>query len=178
LRTRPLRDQTHDYERKGTTNLFTAMSVHTGEIVYTFHPRHRYEVWIQFLSLIESATPPGKEIHLIMDNYSARTPPVGLWLAEHRRFHIYWTPTGGSWLNVVERLFSDVTQKMPATPLRGIGAGIGASNWRVFDSAEREPQTSEVESHRHGDLAQNQARLGDFARPLWGRETLRFAGQS
>jgi transposase len=104
--------QTHDYKRNGTTNLFAAMNVHTGEIVYTFHPRHRHEEWIQFLSLIEAATRPGMEIHLIMDNYSAhKHAAVGLWLAEHPRFHIHWTPTSGSWLNAVERLFSDVTQK-------------------------------------------------------------------
>lgn len=104
--------KTHDYQRHGTTNLFAAMKVHTGEIVYTFHPQHRHEEWIQFLTLIEAATPPGKEIHLIMDNYSAhKHADVGQWLAEHPRFHIHWTPTSGSWLNAVERLFSDVTQK-------------------------------------------------------------------
>jgi transposase len=104
--------KTHDYKRLGTTNLFAAMSVHSGEIVYTFHPQHRHEEWIQFLSLIEAATPPGKEIHLIMDNYSAhKHVAVGQWLAEHPRFHIHWTPTSGSWLNAVERLFGDVTQK-------------------------------------------------------------------
>jgi transposase len=104
--------KTHDYKRHGTTNLFAAMNVHSGEIVYTFHPRHRHEEWIQFLSLIEAATPPGKEIHLIMDNYSAhKNAAVGQWLVEHPRFHIHWTPTSGSWLNAVERVFSDVTQK-------------------------------------------------------------------
>lgn len=104
--------KTNDYKRNGTTNLFAAMNVHTGEIVFTFHLLHRHEEWIQFLSLIESATPPGKEIHLIMDNYSAhKHAAVGQWLAQHPRFHIHWTPTSGSWLNAVERLFSDVTQK-------------------------------------------------------------------
>jgi transposase len=104
--------KTGDYKRNGTTNLFAAMSVHSGEIVYTFHPQHRHEEWIQFLSLIDAATPPGKQIHLVMDNYSAhKHAAVGQWLAEHPRFHIHWTPTSGSWLNAVERLFSDVTQK-------------------------------------------------------------------
>jgi transposase len=104
--------KTNDYKRHGTTNLFAAMNVHGGEIVYTFHPQHRHEEWIQFLSMIEAATPPGKEIHLIMDNYSAhKHAAVGQWLAEHPRFHVHWTPTSGSWLNAVERVFSDVTQK-------------------------------------------------------------------
>src|ERR1035441_9478817 len=104
--------KTQDYGRKGITNLFAAMNVHSGEIVYTFHPQHRHEEWIQFLSLIEIATPPGKEIHLIMDNYSAhKHVAVSQWLDEHPRFHVHWTPTSGSWLNAVERLFGDVTQK-------------------------------------------------------------------
>jgi transposase len=104
--------KTNDYKRHGTTNLFAAMNVHSGEIVYTFHPQHRHEEWIQFLSMIEAATPPGMEIHLIMDNYSAhKHAAVGQWLTEHPRFHIHWTPTSGSWLNAVERVFSDVTQK-------------------------------------------------------------------
>ncbi len=104
--------QTGTYKRNGTTNLLAAMNVHSGEIVYTFHPRHRHEEWIQFLTLIEAATPPGLEIHLIMDNYSAhKHAAVGQWLAERPRFHIHWMPTSGSWLNAVERLFSDVTQR-------------------------------------------------------------------
>jgi transposase len=104
--------RTHDYKRHGTTNLFAAMNVHSGETVYMFHPRHRHEEWIQFLTRIEAATPAGREIHLIMDNYSAhKHAAVGQWLAEHPRFHIHWTPTSGSWLNAVERVFGDVTQK-------------------------------------------------------------------
>ena len=104
--------QTHDYQRHGITNLFAAMNVHSGELVYRFAPQHRHEEWIQFLSMIEAATPAGKEIHLIMDNYSAhKHAAVGQWLADHPRFHIHWTPTSGSWLNAVERLFSNVTQK-------------------------------------------------------------------
>ncbi len=104
--------QTGTYQRNGTTNLLAAMNVHSGEIVYTFHPRHRHEEWIQFPTLIEAATPPGLEIHPIMDNYSAhKHAAVGQWLAERPRFHIHWTPTSGSWLNAVERLFSDVRQR-------------------------------------------------------------------
>ena len=103
---------THDYKRHGTTTLFAAMNVHSGGIVYMFRPRHRHEEWIQFLTLIEAATQAGREIHLIMDNYSAhKHAAVDQWLARHPRFHIHWTPTRGSWLNAVERVFGDVTQK-------------------------------------------------------------------
>jgi transposase len=77
-----------------------------------FRPRHRHEEWIEFLTRIEGATPAGREIHLIMDNYSAhKHAAVDRWLTEHPRFHIHWTPTSGSWLNAVERVFGDVTQK-------------------------------------------------------------------
>src|SRR6267154_1497444 len=104
--------RTHDYKRNGTTTLFAAMNVHSGEIVYTFHPKHRHQEWIRCRSLIDAATRPGKEIHLIMDNYSAhKHEAVDQWLAEHPRFHVHWTPTSGSWLNAVERVFSDVTHK-------------------------------------------------------------------
>src|ERR1019366_3615651 len=104
--------KTHDYKRHGTTTLFAAMDVLGGEIVHMFRTQHRHPEWIQFLSLIEERTPPGKQIHLIMDNYSAhKHAAVGEWLAEHPRFHIHPTPPSGSWLNAVERVFSDVREK-------------------------------------------------------------------
>jgi len=104
--------ETHDYKRQGTTTLFAAMNLGSGEVVWTFHPRHRHEEWILFLGMIEERTPPGKQIHLIIDNYSAhKHAAVRQWLSEHPRFHIHYTPTSGSWLNQVERLFSEVTEK-------------------------------------------------------------------
>ncbi len=104
--------QTGDYKRHGTTTLFAAMNMGSGEVVYTFHPQHRHQEWIQFLGMIEERTPPGQQIHLIIDNYSAhKHANVRQWLCEHPRFHIHYTPTSGSWLNQVERLFGEVTQK-------------------------------------------------------------------
>lgn len=104
--------ETSDYKRYGTTNLFAAMNMGSGEVVYTFNPLHRHQEWITFLSLIDERTPPGKQIHLIIDNYSAhKHANVGIWLSQHPRFHIHFTPTSGSWLNQVERLFGEVSQK-------------------------------------------------------------------
>jgi transposase len=104
--------QTGDYKRHGTTTLFAAMNMGSGEVVYMFHPQHRHQEWIQFLGRIEECTPPGKQIHLIIDNYSAhKHAHVRQWLCDHPRFHIHYTPTSGSWLNQVERLFGEVTQK-------------------------------------------------------------------
>ena len=104
--------QTHDYKRHGTTTLFAAMNMGSGEVVYTFHPRHRHQEWIPFLGMIEERTAPDRQIHLIIDNYSAhKHANVCQWLGDHPRFHIHYTPTSGSWLNPVERLFGEVSEK-------------------------------------------------------------------
>jgi transposase len=104
--------KTNDYKRHGTTTLFAALNVGTGKVVFTFNLQHRNQEWIQFLALIEEHSPPGKQIHLIIDNYSAhKHANVQQWLAEHPRFHIHYTPTSGSWLNQVERVFAEVTEK-------------------------------------------------------------------
>ena len=105
--------KTHDYKRNGTTTLFTALHLHGGEIVHMFRQQHRHQEWIQFLGLIEQRTSPGKQVHLIIDNYSAhKHVEVRQWLAERPLFHIHYTPTSASWLNPVERVFSDVTEKV------------------------------------------------------------------
>ena len=104
--------KTHDYKRNGTTTLFAAMNMGSGEVVNMFHPRHRHQEWIQFLEIIEESSPPDKQIHLIIDNYSAhKDGNVVEWLRVHPRFHIHYTPTSGSWLNPVERLFGELTEK-------------------------------------------------------------------
>jgi transposase len=104
--------QTHTYNRHGTTTLFAAMNMGSGEVVYTFHPQHRHQEWIQFLGMIEERTAPDQQIHLIIDNYSAhKHANVQRWLCDHPRFHVHYTPTSGSWLNPVERLFGEVSQK-------------------------------------------------------------------
>ncbi len=76
-------------------------------------PKHRHQEWLKFLKLIDKETPKDKDLHLIVDNYSAhKTPAVKRWLVKHPRFHIHFTPTSASWLNMVERFFRDITQKM------------------------------------------------------------------
>jgi transposase len=105
--------KTSTYKRHGTTTLLAAKNVHGGEVVYMFRQQHRHQEWIEFLSLIEvRSSLTERQIHLIMDNYSAhKHAQVRQWLSEHPRFHIHYTPTSGSWLNAVERVFSDVKQK-------------------------------------------------------------------
>ena len=103
---------THDYKRNGTTTLFAALNTLNGKVIATCMPQHRHQEWLKFLRLIDKSTPKGKELHLIIDNYSPhKHPEVKAWLNEHKRFHIHFTPTSASWLNMVERFFRDITEK-------------------------------------------------------------------
>ena len=103
---------THDYKRHGTTTLFAALSTLDGRVISTCMDRHRHQEWIKFLNLIDRQTPPDKELHLIVDNYAThKHPKVLRWLKRHPRFHVHFTPTSASWLNMVERFFRDLTTK-------------------------------------------------------------------
>ena len=103
---------THDYQRNGTTSLFAAMNVLDGSVISQCHPRHRHQEWLKFLKLIESQTPRDREVHLVCDNYAThKHPKVQAWAAKHRRFVFHFTPTGASWLNMVERFFRDLSEK-------------------------------------------------------------------
>src|SRR6267378_1936893 len=102
---------THDYKRNGTATLFAAMSILDGKVIDMCDDRHRHQEWLKFLRVIDDLTPPEKEIHLIVDNYAThKHPKVEKWLARRPRFHVYFTPTSSSWLNMVERFFRDLTQ--------------------------------------------------------------------
>lgn len=101
---------THDYKRHGTTTLFAALNTLDGSVISCCQPRHRHEEWLKFLRRIHRQTPKDKELHLICDNYAThKHPKVKEWLAKHPRFHIHFTPTSASWLNMVERFFRDLT---------------------------------------------------------------------
>jgi len=102
---------THDYKRNGTATLFAALNTLDGTVISMFDDRHRHQEWLKFLKVIDRVTPPGKQIYLIVDNYAThKHPNVIKWLKRHRRFHVYFTPTSSSWLNMVERFFRDLTQ--------------------------------------------------------------------
>ena len=102
---------THDYKRNGTATLFAAMSILDGKVISMCDDRHRHQEWLKFLRVIDEVTPPEKDIHLIVDNYAThKHPKVEKWLARRPRFHVYFTPTSSSWLNMVERFFRDLTQ--------------------------------------------------------------------
>ncbi len=103
---------THDYKRNGTTTLFAALDVLTGAVIGQCLPRHRHEEFLKFLRTIDREVPTGLQIHLILDNYSThKHENVKRWLAKHPRFHLHFTPTSSSWLNLVERFFGNLTDK-------------------------------------------------------------------
>ncbi len=104
--------QTHDYERHGTTTLFAALNILDGSVIGSCLPRHRHGEFLKFLERIERSTPRRREIHLILDNYGTHThPKVKQWFADHPRYHLHFTPTSASWLNLVERWFAEITRK-------------------------------------------------------------------
>jgi transposase len=103
---------THDYKRNGTTTLFAALDVLTGEVIGQCLPRHRHEEFLKFLRTIDREVPEGLQVHLILDNYSThKHANVKKWLAKHPRFVLHFTPTSSSWLNLVERFFGKLTDK-------------------------------------------------------------------
>jgi transposase len=104
--------RTHDYVRHGTTSLFAALDVATGRVIGECHRRHRSREFLRFLETIDHSVPADLDIHLILDNYGThKTAPVRRWFARHPRFHVHFTPTSASWLNLVERWFATLTQK-------------------------------------------------------------------
>lgn len=101
---------THDYVRHGTTTLFAALNVADGTLIGQCQNRHRHQEWLKFLKLIDTQTPADRDLHLILDNYAThKHPKVKKWLEKHPRFHLHFTPTSASWLNMVERFFRDLT---------------------------------------------------------------------
>lgn len=104
--------RTHDYRRHGTTSLFAALDVASGRVIGQTHRRHRSQEFLKFLNRIDRVVPPDLEIHLVLDNSSThKTPRVRRWFAARPRFHVHFTPTSASWLNLVERWFATLTQK-------------------------------------------------------------------
>ena len=103
---------THDYKRNGTTTLFAAIELAEGRLIGSCMQRHRHQEWIKFLKQIDAETPSELDLHLIVDNYAThKHPQVRAWLKRHPRFHIHFTPTSSSWLNLVERWFREITDK-------------------------------------------------------------------
>ena len=102
---------THDYKRNGTATLFAALDALEGQVISMCDDRHRHQEWLKFLRVIDDIVPPEKQIHMIVDNYAThKHSKVQRWLSRHPRFHMHFTPTACSWLNMVERFFRDLTE--------------------------------------------------------------------
>ena len=145
---------THDYVRNGTTSLFAALNVATGEVIGQCHRRHRHQEFLKFLDELDSklAREPGVEIHLVLDNYGThKTAAVKRWFLRHPEYHLHFTPTSGSWLNLVERFFGEITEKRirrGCVPERG---GAGGGDPGVPGASQRLPQAVQVDRRRRPD---------------------------
>ena len=114
---------THDYKRHGTTILFAALNVHQGTVIGECLPRHRNDEFLKFLKKLDKTVAKDLDVHLIVDNYAThKHPNVQDWLAKHQRFHLHFTPTSASWLNLVERFFRDITEERIR---RGVFRSVG-----------------------------------------------------
>jgi transposase len=102
----------HDHKRNGTSSLFAALELASGKIIRSLHARHRAIEFKKFLQKIDQEVPADLDIHMILDNYSTHnTPQIQRWLAAHPRFHLHFTPTSASWINLVERWFAEPTTR-------------------------------------------------------------------
>lgn len=127
--------QSHDYDRNGTTTLFAALNAHTGEVVSKCFRRHRAKEYLAFLRLLKNELPDdGTTVHLIVDNYAThKTPAVMRWFARNPRFNLHFTPTYASWMNLVERLFADITTRAIR---RGSFMSVRALEKTIYDYLE------------------------------------------
>jgi transposase len=103
---------TYDYVRHGTTSLFAAFDISSGSVIAHHDRRHRHQEFLRFLKLIDAAVPQDLDLHLVLDNDATpNTPKIKEWLLRHSRFPLHFTPTSGSWLNLVERWFAELTNR-------------------------------------------------------------------
>lgn len=133
--------RTHDYVRHGTTSLFAALVVKTGQVLAQCHRRHRSVEFREFLNHIDARVPEGLDVHLIVDNYGThKTALIRRWLVRHPRFHVHFTPTGSSWLNLVERFFAALTEKQLRRGVHRSTRELEDAIYRYIDHQNQEPK--------------------------------------
>jgi transposase len=133
--------RTHDYKRHGTTTLFAALNVKTAKLVTAFHRRHRSVEFRHFLDAVDAAVPKTLDVHLIMDNYGThKTALIRSWFAKRPRFHVHFTPTYGSWLNLVERWFAELTNKQLRRGAHRSVAQLEAAIREFIDAHHSDPR--------------------------------------
>ena len=133
--------RSHDYKRHGTTSLFAALDIATGQVIGKCFPRHRAAEFRRFLDEIEANVPKGLDVHLVMDNYAThKTPLIRSWLAKRPRWHVHLTPTSSSWLNQVERFFALLTDKKIRRGVHRSVADLQADIATFIDLHNAEPK--------------------------------------
>ncbi len=133
--------RSHDYVLHGTTSLFAALDAKNGAVIGQLHRRHRAREFRQFLDTIDAAGPAALDVHLILDNYSThKTPVIHRWLARRPRFHLHFTPTGASWLNLVERWFAQLTEKQIKRGAHRSSRSLEAAILAYIDSGNTTPK--------------------------------------
>lgn len=149
---------THDYVRHGTTSLFAALDIASGSMIAQHYCRHRHQEFLRFLKVIDAAVPQHLELHLVLDNYAThKTESVKKWLLRHPRFHLHFTPTSASWLNLVERWFAELTsRKLRRSAHRGVvdsnatsAAGSTSGTRTPSRSSGRRPPTTSPKPSPH-----------------------------
>lgn len=141
LRPGQVERRTHDYVRHGTTSLFAALDVKSGQIIGECHRRHRAIEFRKFLDTIEATVPARLDVHLILDNYSThKTPAIHRWLLRHPRFHLHFTPTSASWINMVERWFGLLTEKQIRRGVHRSSRELEQAIMQYVDANNRSPK--------------------------------------
>jgi len=133
--------RTHDYSRHGTTSLFAALNVKTGQVLGACHRRHRSVEFRKFLDKVDAATPADLDIHLVLDNYAThKTSLIRGWLVHHPRYHVHFTPTGSSWLNLVERWFAALTEKQLRRGVHRSSRELETAIYHYLEVTNHEPK--------------------------------------
>ena len=133
--------QSHDYDRHGVTSLFAAMDVASGVTISNCYRRHRHQEFLRFLNDIDANLPSGFDVHLVMDNYGThKVAKVRTWLARHPRYQVHFTPTSGSWLNLVERLFAELTERCVRRGSHTAVRSLEKSMLDYLDNRNRDPK--------------------------------------
>jgi transposase len=133
--------RTYDYKRHGTTSLFAALDVKTGKVIGRFHRRHRSVEFRKFLDVIDANVPANLDVHIIMDNYGThKTPLIRNWLAKRPRFHVHFTPTYSSWINLVERWFAELTNKQVRRGVHRSVSELERAIQEFLDASNQDPK--------------------------------------
>jgi transposase len=132
---------THDYQRNGTVDLFAALDIARGTVISDLRSSHTQHDFVAFLNKINREVPDDLDVHVILDNYAThKTPKVHRWLLRHRRFHLHFTPTYGSWLNLVERWFAALTTKKLQQSAHRTAKALAADIQAWIDTWNDDPQ--------------------------------------